>query len=76
MADFTSSAVRKRQSLRRLGLVALLLLAFILRVWNLDWDEGTHQHPDERYWSMVTSCLLYTSPSPRDRQKSRMPSSA
>ena len=24
----------------------------------------------------VTVCLLYTSPSPRDRQKSRMPSSA
>ena len=24
----------------------------------------------------LTSCLLYTSPSPRDRQKSRMPSSA
>ena len=23
-----------------------------------------------------TTCLLYTSPSPRDRQKSRMPSSA
>ena len=26
-------------------------------------------------WSEA-SCLLYTSPSPRDRQKSRMPSSA
>ena len=25
---------------------------------------------------MLASCLLYTSPSPRDRQKSRMPSSA
>ena len=25
---------------------------------------------------MWGSCLLYTSPSPRDRQKSRMPSSA
>ena len=25
---------------------------------------------------VVTHCLLYTSPSPRDRQKSRMPSSA
>ena len=25
---------------------------------------------------VCTSCLLYTSPSPRDRQKSRMPSSA
>ena len=24
----------------------------------------------------ATICLLYTSPSPRDRQKSRMPSSA
>ena len=24
----------------------------------------------------LTDCLLYTSPSPRDRQKSRMPSSA
>ena len=26
--------------------------------------------------AMVSACLLYTSPSPRDRQKSRMPSSA
>ena len=25
---------------------------------------------------MIIDCLLYTSPSPRDRQKSRMPSSA
>ena len=25
---------------------------------------------------VVNTCLLYTSPSPRDRQKSRMPSSA
>ena len=62
MADFTSSAVRKRQSLRRLGLIALLILAFILRVWNLDWDEGTHQHPDERYWSMVTSDISWEDP--------------
>ena len=27
-------------------------------------------------WLCVDTCLLYTSPSPRDRQKSRMPSSA
>ena len=26
--------------------------------------------------AMYNGCLLYTSPSPRDRQKSRMPSSA
>ena len=30
------------------------------------------ENGDERY----TDCLLYTSPSPRDRTRSRMPSSA
>jgi hypothetical protein len=28
------------------------------------------------HYIMLSNCLLYTSPSPRDRQKSRMPSSA
>ena len=32
-----------------------------------DWDA---------YLALFSDCLLYTSPSPRDRQKSRMPSSA
>ena len=34
---------------------------------------------DYPFWSLISDfriCLLYTSPSPRDRQKSRMPSSA
>ena len=31
---------------------------------------------DDQDDELVTICLLYTSPSPRDRQKSRMPSSA
>ena len=35
---------------------------------------GTIQRDQAINWSL--SCLLYTSPSPRDRQKSRMPSSA
>ena len=30
----------------------------------------------EEAWVLLMNCLLYTSPSPRDRQKSRMPSSA
>ena len=33
------------------------------------WEKG-------KGWGWVWGCLLYTSPSPRDRQKSRMPSSA
>ena len=32
---------------------------------------GIHPHESD-----TNTCLLYTSPSPRDRQKSRMPSSA
>ena len=35
---------------------------------------GEKQREDIRY--AEGNCLLYTSPSPRDRQKSRMPSSA
>ena len=30
----------------------------------------------ETYWTGFNSCLLYTSPSPRDSFRSRMPSSA
>ena len=47
--------------------------------------EGVPTYPDaSRFWQVCEkhkvnqfyTCLLYTSPSPRDRQKSRMPSSA
>ena len=38
-------------------------------------DDGGNSPPQSPITGMMT-CLLYTSPSPRDRQKSRMPSSA
>ena len=59
-----------------------------LRRWhetfNAKWDEISEMGFDDRFrrmWnfyltSCASTCLLYTSPSPRDRQKSRMPSSA
>ena len=40
--------------------------AWELETSGSDWDDHI----------LVNNCLLYTSPSPRDRQKSRMPSSA
>ena len=42
-----------------------------------DWDKWTEDNPDWlRDYSDPSTCLLYTSPSPRDRTRSRMPSSA
>ena len=41
-------------------------------IWMRKPDEITK----DEYAGFYKSCLLYTSPSPRDRQKSRMPSSA
>ena len=37
------------------------------------WGHGAERDEAKRIFD---GCLLYTSPSPRDRQKSRMPSSA
>lgn len=39
----------------RPALCALLVFAFVLRTWNLDWDNGTHLQPDERFWSDVAA---------------------
>ena len=37
-------------------------------------EDKIYGYGSSKLWDKV--CLLYTSPSPRDRQKSRMPSSA
>ena len=39
-------------------------------------DKDNFWYKEKLYQLYVHTCLLYTSPSPRDRQKSRMPSSA
>ena len=41
-----------------------------------DWEKARTDRVTIRASPLVAGCLLYTSPSPRDRQKSRMPSSA
>ena len=44
---------------------------------HVDWlIERAKEHLDTGLYQYIYTCLLYTSPSPRDRQKSRMPSSA
>ena len=45
-------------------------------VKNLVGDTSPDYYMDPKNPELIRNCLLYTSPSPRDRQKSRMPSSA
>ena len=47
----------------------------------IEWREDGNYYSAEGFidgktFTIYDNCLLYTSPSPRDRQKSRMPSSA
>ena len=45
-------------------------------IWAAWADRITFEEIKEKTGKNESHCLLYTSPSPRDRQKSRMPSSA
>ena len=53
-----------------------------LKLWSPAWNSESGPHPLADFEDLneilqrMHGCLLYTSPSPRDRQKSRMPSSA
>eukprot|EP01017_Pseudomicrothorax_dubius_P037496 TRINITY_DN5501_c0_g1_i2.p1 TRINITY_DN5501_c0_g1~~TRINITY_DN5501_c0_g1_i2.p1 ORF type:complete len:151 (-),score=17.24 TRINITY_DN5501_c0_g1_i2:16-468(-) len=55
---------------------AELLNLLYLSLANLLGCLQLHEDENAIKSTKVYSCLLYTSPSPRDRQKSRMPSSA
>ena len=49
------------------------------RYWSKDFYDLENKYLWSRSWQMAcleSDCLLYTSPSPRDRTRSRMPSSA
>ena len=52
------------------------LTAELYRCMNCGSDLEQHVNGKIVYLPHITNCLLYTSPSPRDRTRSRMPSSA
>ena len=56
---------------------ALLLSGCVTSTYvSADGAERVAVVEEQTEYRTVMTCLLYTSPSPRDRQKSRMPSSA
>ena len=62
--QWTDRSVLKRLAITEFAIAILALPAAFLPTWT-DW-----------IWPLLGTCLLYTSPSPRDRTRSRMPSSA
>ena len=41
------------------ALVLIMLVAALFRFHNVNWDEGRHLHPDERFLSTVTNDLRW-----------------
>ena len=37
----------------KLVFITILVVAVALRVFGLNWDQGQHLHPDERFLTMV-----------------------
>ena len=67
------------------AVLIILSLPVVVLAWAVISDDPTAMDKvnyflrcsrSSRHGSQICGCLLYTSPSPRDRQKSRMPSSA
>ena len=56
----------------KIGIITMITWAPLHLIY---WISETCD-PSEHKKIILDDCLLYTSPSPRDRQKSRMPSSA
>ena len=51
----------------------ILLNLVYAKAFTIGWDADKNPNND---FDLIKNCLLYTSPSPRDVEESRMPSSA
>ena len=77
-AEYMAAVEASKETLQLRGLVEIFsIIQDSVRVY-CDSQSAIHLVKDHRYHKQMKhiDCLLYTSPSPRDRQKSRMPSSA
>ena len=43
----------------KLILIGVLLFAAFLRLYGVNWDQGHHLHPDERFLTMVTTDIKW-----------------
>ena len=59
-----------------MGIIVAMVLAFGTYYWLTEKRLAVLTENNAKLSIAATTCLLYTSPSPRDRTRSRMPSSA
>jgi hypothetical protein len=45
--------------MKRFALLIIILLAFLLRLYGINWDNGGHLHPDERMLIMVADKIHF-----------------
>ena len=67
---FVKVSEGKKRATKSLG------LSIRAQFWNFEKNEPKKICPNREALMKMIDCLLYTSPSPRDRTRSRMPSSA
>jgi YYY domain-containing protein len=53
-----NASKNKHSLIYDIALVLIVLVAFWLRSVGLDWDEGQHLHPDERFLTMVETSIV------------------
>ena len=59
MSSYSNSKSNPVRSVFALLLLLILVVAVWVRAYNIEWDEGTHLHPDERYLTMVVSAIQF-----------------
>jgi hypothetical protein len=47
----------KRALLPKLFLLGIIFIAILFRFYDVNWDQGQHLHPDERFLTMVGSAM-------------------
>ena len=76
MLDFEDSWFKGFAHYNYLGNVIQMFSENAIQVINADGHNVVTRITQSQWNALIKDCLLYTSPSPRDRTRSRMPSSA
>ena len=57
--------LRSKNPYAKFILPIILLLAFFLRLYGINWDQNQHLHPDERFLTMVTQAVKWPTSLPQ-----------